>query len=267
MTDAEGIVYALQDGVATIRFNRPARLNALRSVDILRLRSLLEAIASDTEVRVVVLTGTGRAFSSGEDLNELAAHLDGDGAAAVDHHEHLERFQDLTRLLLALPQPTIAALNGVAVGVGAELALACDLRMAAHSARVGFPEVTRGLLGTNGVFALLPRAVGSSAAAHLLLSGEIVDAAQAERWGLVTHTVDDESFATAVAALARRIADNSPLSTRLTKRLLVDARALDFESVLRREAQGMAECLEGTDIREGTLAFLESRTAAYGETR
>lgn len=262
-TDHEGVVYALHDGIATIRFHRPATLNALRAEDIVRVGDLLRRIAGDESIRVVVLTGTGRAFTSGEDLNELSAHLNGNGD--LPHHEaHLERFQDLTRLLLGLPQPTIAALNGVAVGVGAELSLACDIRIAAESARFGFPEVTRGLLGTNGVFSLLPRVAGSGPATYLLLSGEIIPAERAAAFGIVTSVVPDDEFAGAVAALAQRLAGNAPLSMRLTKRLLVDEPLLDLEGVLARETEGMTECLFAPDIREGTVAFLEDRATAFG---
>ncbi|WP_158564182.1 enoyl-CoA hydratase/isomerase family protein [Jiangella anatolica] len=263
MSDHEGVVYTNDEGVATIRFNRPATLNALRAVDILRVGELLREIAVDEGVRVVVLTGTGRAFTSGEDLNELSAHLDGD-EAQPGHEAHLDRFQDLTRLLLSLPQPTVAAINGVAVGVGAELSLACDIRIAAQSARFGFPEVTRGLLGTNGVFKLLPRVAGSGPAAYLLLSGEIVDAATVAGFGILAPVVADEEFPAAVAALTKRLASNATLSMRLTKRLLVDEPGLDLEGVLAREAEGMAACLFTPDIREGTTAFLEDRPAAFG---
>lgn len=249
--------------VVTVRLARPDVLNAFRARTRAELASVLRALRADEQARVVVLTGEGRAFSAGQDLRELGGLLREEDASDDRLREGIEELQELTRALLSLPQVTVAALNGVAVGLGAELALACDLRIAAHSATIGFPEARRAMFQTNGVMWLLPRIVGLARAGHLVLTGRLIEAAEAERIGLVHRACPDAELAPAVEALAADLAANAPGSLRLAKRLLRDTWGLDLTEVMARETDGMLACLRSRDLREGTLAFLEGRTPHY----
>ncbi|WP_084464139.1 enoyl-CoA hydratase/isomerase family protein [Microtetraspora fusca] len=249
--------------VVTVQVSRPDVLNAFRAQTRAELASVLDAVRTDDHVRVVVLTGAGRAFSAGQDLRELGGRLQNEEASDDQLRQGIEELQDLTRALLALPQVTIAALNGVAVGLGAELALACDLRVAAESAAIGFPEARRAMFQTNGVMWLLPRIVGLSRANDLVLTGRLVQAAEAGRIGLVQGVCPDADLASTVEALAADIAANAPGSLRLAKHLLRDTWGLDLAQVMTRETEGMLACLRSRDLREGTLAFLDGRTPHY----
>lgn len=252
------IAVAVDDGVLTAVLDRPERLNAVRERTLDELWGVLDDAERRPDVRAVVLTGRGRAFSSGHDLAEFAAQLDAPGTALTDGtaRARLDRLQALTRRMLAHPKVLVAALNGVAVGLGAELALACDLRIAGASARIGFVEVTRGLFETNGALWLLPRLVGHGRAADLLLTGDVVDAAEAHRIGLVSRLVPDADLPVAAATLARRVAGGAPTSVALLKRALAATWEADLATVLEREVQGMLTCLASPELAAGVRAFL-----------
>lgn len=252
------IAVAVDDGVLTAVLDRPERLNAVRERTLDELWGVLDEAERRPDVRAVVLTGRGRAFSSGQDLAEFAAQLDAPGTALADGtaRARLDRLQALTRRMLAHPKVLVAALNGVAVGLGAELALACDLRIAGASARIGFVEVTRGLFETNGALWLLPRLVGHGRAADLLLTGDIVDAAEAHRIGLVSRLVPDAELPAAAAALARRVAGGAPTSVALLKRAMTVTWEADLATALEHEVQGMLACLASPEPAAGVRAFL-----------
>ncbi|MEU7004724.1 enoyl-CoA hydratase-related protein [Nonomuraea sp. NPDC046570] len=255
------IAVTRSSNVVTIRFDRPKVLNAFRASTRAQLAGTLADLLEDRDARVVILTGSGRAFSAGQDLNELEARLDAE--EEEDAGRGLEELQELTRALLALPQVTIAALNGVAVGLGAELALACDLRLAASSASIGFPEARRAMFQTNGVMWLLPRIVGHARASELVLTGRIASAIDAERIGLVHAVHADSELDSAAAAVAAEITANAPASLALAKALLRDTWGLGLEAVMKRESEGMLACLGSQDLREGNQAFLEKRAPVY----
>jgi len=248
-------------GVLTLTFDQPDRLNAITRETLIALVSHLERAQADEAVRCVLFTGAGEAFTSGQDLDELAEGLGGSGSE--EPVVALARFQRVTELVLGLPKPTIAAVNGVAVGFGAELALACDVRLASTQARLGYVEATRGLFQTNGVLWLLPRVVGHGNAARLLIGGEIVDAQHALRIGLVSEILEPDDLLPKARALAERLAGNAPLSVRLVKEVLRDTWDSDLRQVMAREVDGMLTCLASEDLREGTAAFLERRTPRY----
>lgn len=259
---------SVRDGVATVTLDRPEVLNAIRPRTLSDLLVVLDAVAADPSVRVAVLTGQGRAFCSGQDLDSLAEQLAGDDragaeAARAQSVELLERFQELTRRLRSLPVPTVAALNGVAVGAGAELALACDVRVASSRARIGFVEAARGLFQTNGATWLLPRLIGMSAAMELLVTAELVDADHAARLGLVSRVVPDEEFADAVAALTGRISANAPMPVRRAVDLVRRSYELGLDEAMALEVEATADCLASEDLREGTRAFHERREPHY----
>jgi enoyl-CoA hydratase/carnithine racemase len=251
-----------RDGqVWTVRFARPDRLNAVRAQTIGEFLDVLDAAARDDDLRVLVVTGAGRAFCAGQDLEELELSL---GSVDLGQaREALDRFQQVTTTMLNHPKVLVAALNGVAVGFGAEIAVACDVRIASTKARIGFVEVTRGLFETNGVLWLLPRIVGHGAAAHLLLTGAVVPAEEAYRLGLVTSCVEPEELAAHAAALAGTLAGNAPIPVQGIKEVLRSTWDADLGTVMEKEVEGMLACLVSEDLREGTSAFLQKRRPVY----
>jgi enoyl-CoA hydratase/carnithine racemase len=254
--------YDVCDSVAIATFDRPDVLNAIRASTVEELGAILEEVRGDERIRCLLLTGAGRAFSSGQDLKEMAGFfVDGVAPAAIE--ERCEALQRLTTSLVELPLPTIAVLNGVAVGLGAELAVACDLRLAAASAHIGFTEVQRGMFQTNGVTYLLPLLVGLGVAGELMLTGELVDAAEAHRIGLVNRVVPDDDLLDVAMDLARSVARNAPLTMRLLKEALRRGSEGTLDSAMRFEVESVLRLLASDDAREGTSAFLEGREAEY----
>jgi enoyl-CoA hydratase/carnithine racemase len=248
--------------VARITFNRPEVLNAFRLQMFQDLADLLTSAAQDPAIRVLLLTGSGRAFSAGIDLAEQSA-LFADGAQAVQAAAGLHTMQALTRQMLALPKPLVAALNGTAVGVGAELALACDIRIGADGASLAFAETKRALFQTNGVLYLLPRLVGHGWAQDLLLTGRTLTAAEAGRIGLITALFPDHTFAEQAIRYAAALAANAPISMRLAKEALQQTWESDLAAMLQLETEGMLHCLQTADFQEGVRAFLEKRAPTY----
>ncbi|MGH3467967.1 MAG: enoyl-CoA hydratase/isomerase family protein [Thermocrispum sp.] len=201
---------AVDGGVAVVTLNRPERLNAVAPVLVDDLLAALDRVHRNDAARAVVLTGAGRAFCAGHDLKEPPA--------TGDSRRRLERIQQVTRRIRALPQPVIAAVHGYAIGAGAEFALGCDLVLAARDAVFAFPEAGLGLSVTGGVSRLLPLLVGPLKAKELLLLGERIDAAEAARIGLVNAVVPDARAAAVERACA--IADKPPYAVALAKRVL-----------------------------------------------
>jgi enoyl-CoA hydratase/carnithine racemase len=260
---SEALLMQQADGVLTVTFNRPERLNAFRRAEYARLHALLGEIEQNPEVRVVVLTGSGRGFCAGEDLKELEETSGLDG---LDARENVLVLQDITRRIVRSDRPYLAAVNGVAAGFGAELACACDLRLAAHDARFLFPEVKRGLFITNGISLLLPRMVGDSWARALLLTGDAISAETALRIGLVTQVVAPDALAGTAGDAARAIARLAPTAVRLTKKILRgdDAR---LERALATEVEYIAACIASGEHREGARAFVEKREPRFEKSR
>ncbi|MBC9958075.1 enoyl-CoA hydratase/isomerase family protein [Yimella sp. cx-51] len=218
-------------GVHVITLNRPERLNAVTDELVRDLTDALTAAGQDT-VRAVVLTGSGRAFCSGHDLKEPNSDRD-----LNDTRERLERLQELTRLVRELRAPVIAAVEGWAVGAGCELALACDLAVAASDARFAFPEVGVGLTVTNGVTQLLGPVLGPQRAKRLVLTGERFSGEQAHQWGLVSHLADPRSALPDALALAESIAQQPPVATALAKRLIDAGMGVDLQEALQLEVE------------------------------
>lgn len=241
--------------VLTVTFNRAERLNAFRRVEYHELHRLLGEVAADRSVRAVVLTGAGRGFCAGEDLKELD---DGEETATEEMRANVEVLQDITRRIVDSPAVFIAAVNGVAAGFGAELAVACDLRVGGPEARFLFPEVRRGLFITNGVSLLLPRIVGATWAAQLLLSGQPIDAATAARIGLLTEVVPG-GVAARAAELGAALAGNAPTAMQETKRILRSSDRELLERHLHDEVATIMRCLATGEHVEGARAFVEKR--------
>lgn len=247
-------------GVVTVTFNRPERLNAFRRSEYHRLHALIGELEAEPGVRVVVLTGRGRGFCAGEDLKELEAAADAHDPAQM--RANVLVLQDITRRIVHSSRVYVAAVNGVAAGFGAELACACDLRIAADGARFLFPEVRRGLFITNGISFILPRLVGEGWARTLLLTGEPIDAATALRIGLVTEGVADAALAGRARALAAALASRAPTALRLTKRIL-GADEERLERALATEVEYLEACLAAGEHLEGARAFLEKRPPRF----
>ena len=241
--------------LATLTLQREDAMNA-RSLELRRqLIAAVDSAEAESEVRVIVLTGAGRAFSVGLDMAEAAARADlGIGEA----HDARTEANDVARVA-AGSKPTIAAINGYALGGGLELALACDIRIAAEDARLGLPEVTRGTLPGNGGTQRLPRLVGTASALELILTGEQISGTDAERIGLVNRAVPGDELLGRAQELASRIAANAPLALRFAKLAVLAARDATLEQGLALETELSVLMLHSEDRAEGIQAFREKR--------
>jgi enoyl-CoA hydratase len=238
-----------EGAVAVVTVDRQEALNALDVETLTALRDRLGELAEDSEARAVVLTGAGeKAFVAGADIKYMSG-LDVEGAKAWGALGH-----DATRLLETMPKPTIAAINGFALGGGCELALACDLRYASSRARIGQPEIDLGIIPGWGGTQRLPRVVGVGAAKELLYTGRNVDAEEALRIGLV-NGVDDPVLEKA-REVAAVLAAKSPVALRVLKRLVLDGD-------LGAEAESFGELFAGDDAKEGLAAFVEKRAPRF----
>lgn len=260
--DDSYILYEKRGAVALITLNRPSVLNAVRAEMFRYLLDLLAHIHHDDSIRVVVITGNGRAFSAGIDL-EQQSELTEQQMDEVEARARLAEMQALTTQMRALPKPIIAALNGLAVGVGAEIAIASDIRVAVPSAYFMFAEVKRALFETNGVMYLLPRIVGFGRALDWMLSGDRISAADAHAAGLLTRIFPPEVLLDEALALADRIAACAPIALKLVKQVGNQSYDLSIEAVMQLEVEGMVECLKSEDYREGVQSFLEKRLPQY----
>jgi len=256
------ILYEKKDGIAIATFNRPAVLNAFRQATLREFISILDDVKVDNTVRVLIITGNGRAFSAGIDLKEMASSTSDDRSLKQEYDE-LQAIQDVTRRMVHLPKIIIAAVNGIAVGIGVEIALASDIRIAADKATFAFTEVKRALFETNGVMYFLPRLVGLGRAMQMLLTGEIIPAQHALNAGLLTQVVAQQQLMEYAINMAYTIASNAPLSVRLVKQTMQQTYDLDLEAVLQLEVDGMMQCLRSEDLVEGFNAFLEKRSPVY----
>jgi enoyl-CoA hydratase/carnithine racemase len=250
------------DGVATLTLDRPARLNALTFEAYRELGEVFRALAGEAGVRAVVLTGAGGAFSSGGDVHEIIGKLVTAGEDRVRAFCRL--VGESVRAMRALEKPIVAAVSGVAAGGGAALAIAADVRVAAADARIGFVFPRVGLSAADmGVTWLLPRLVGLGRASALLLTGDLVDAAAAERCGLVDRVVPPADLAREARALAARVAGGPALAHAATKRMLEASASLGLEDALAAEVEAQVPCMLSEDFREGHRAFVERRAALF----
>ena len=256
------ILYEKKEGIAVATFNRPAVLNAFRQATLREFISILDDVKADHMVRVLIITGSGRAFSAGIDLKEMA-YPSSETLSLKQTYDELQTIQDVTRHMVHLPKTIIAAVNGIAVGIGVETALASDIRLAADKATFAFTEVKRALFETNGVMYILPRLVGMGRAMQMLLTGEMVSAQDALNAGIVTRVVAQEQLMEYAIDMAHTIAANAPLSVRLVKQTMQKTYDLDLEAVMQLEVDGMMQCYRSEDLVEGFNAFLEKRPPVY----
>ena len=249
--------------VAILTLNRPERRNALSRALVAELRDVLDEVSVDEPIRVVVLTGAGSAFCSGMDLKE-AASVDDASESERNTIAFLQEFADLLQCLHTLPKPTIAALNGDALAGGAGLMAACDLAVAAETARIGYPEVKRGLVAAI-VMHDLSRQVGDRRSRQLLLSGESISAQVAHEWGLVNSLTPVERCLDEAIRLAHDLVNCAPRAMATTKRLLDEAAARPHD--LRGAAAVSAAIRVSDEAREGISAFVENRPPAWTLSR
>jgi 2-(1,2-epoxy-1,2-dihydrophenyl)acetyl-CoA isomerase len=254
----DGLRTSIADSVATLTLDRPAALNALTIPVKVALLDAFRQIASDRAVRAVILTGAGRAFCAGQDLDERRLP----DAPPLDE-ELRQRYEPLIRAMIELDRPIIAAINGVAAGAGASLALACDLRIAADSARFVLAFSRIGLVPDSGATWFLPRIVGSARAAELALLDTPLDAATAERVGLVSRVVPDAALQATAMAMATDLAQRAPQAIAAAKRLLRQAWSTDLEGALQAERQAQGALGAAADHAEGLAAFLEKRPPRF----
>lgn len=259
--NATSILLDFSEGVATITLNRPDRLNSFTESMHAELRAALDQVERPGAARVLVITGAGRGFSAGQDLAEAAMPADDepwDVGATLENN-----YNPLLARLRALPMPVIAAVNGVAAGASANIALGCDLVIAARSATFLQAFARIALIPDAGGTYVLPRRVGLSRALGLSLLAEPLSAEQAEAWGLIWKCVDDDRFAETVSATARKLANGPTRAYALIKQSLYAAADNDFDTQLALEVQLQREAGETADFREGVRAFLDKRPAVF----
>jgi enoyl-CoA hydratase len=246
------------DGVAVVSLNRPEALNAFDVEQLDRLGAALHALGEDHSVRAAILTGAGeRAFSAGADIRAMAEMTNSDAIAFA------RKGHAAANALALLPQPVIAAVNGYAFGGGCELAIACDIRIASKNARFAQPEVSLGIPPGWGGSQRLPQLVGPGFAAEMIYTGRHVDADEALRTGLVNAVHPMDELMPAAREMAARIARNSPLAVRTSKRLIAQAFSGDPAAGLASEIAAFGAAFATQDQREGMRAFLEKREAAF----
>ena len=254
----EGLRVEVDGPIATLTLDRPEALNALTVPVKVALREALESIADDRAIRAVILTGAGRAFCAGQDLAERERP-----DAAPLEVEVRERYNPIIRALRSMGQPVIAAVNGVAAGAGASLALACDLRIAAEGARFMLAFGRIGLVPDSGASWFLPRLLGSAKAAELALLNDPVDAADALRLGLVSKVVPADELMIEARAMAQRLAAGAPLAIALTKQALERSLSTDLDEALDGEAKLQGIAGASADHAEGLAAFREKRPPRF----
>jgi enoyl-CoA hydratase len=252
------LLYDKKDGIGIITFNRPDRLNAMNKATIGELEAALDDAASDSTVRVLILTGAGdKAFVAGADINELAE------LTPLDGRQTALRGQSVFSKLQNLGKPSIAAINGFALGGGCELALACSIRLASRTAKLGQPEVKLGIIPGYGGTQRLSRLCGKGVANELCLTGEMISAEEAHRIGLVNHVYDAADLQAAAEAMARKIIANAPLAVQLTMEAIEMGTNMSQQEGLALEATLFGLSCSTSDMREGTRAFLEKRRAQF----
>jgi enoyl-CoA hydratase len=246
------------DGIATVSFNRPNVLNAMSTEMASELSQLIEEFEHDAAVRVVIFTGAGdRAFIAGADVKQFPA------LTPLEALEASRRFQSLFTRVERLPQPTIAAVNGFAFGAGCELTHACDIAIASENARLSQPEVNLGIIPGAGGTQRLARLVGLRRAKEICMTGEMLDAHEAYRLGLVNHVVPHDRLMLEARALAEKLLAKSPVTLRLLKQAMNEGYGLPLEAGLAVEARTWAVAFATEDRTEGVAAFLEKRKAAF----
>ena len=254
----ENLLFDVKDQVAYITFNRPKVLNALNRRTVEELGDALDKVRDDVAVRVLILTGVGeKSFVAGADINELAQRTPTDG-------KDFSLFgQEVFHRLETMGKPSIAAINGFALGGGCELALSCTMRIASKNARLGQPEVKLGIIPGYGGSQRLARLCGKGVAHELILTGEMISADEALRIGLVNHVVEPHELISTAEAIAKKIIANAPLAVQFSMDAIERGMEMPQEQGLFLEATLFGLSCATEDMREGTRAFVEKRQAQF----
>ena len=254
----ENVVYDKKGPIGYVTLNRPKVMNALNKATINELHGVFEDARNDSAIRGVILTGAGeKAFAAGADIAEIANNT------AVEAEEATRRGQALTDLIENLGKPVIAAVNGFALGGGCELAMACTIRIAAESAKFGQPEVKLGVMPGYGGTQRMPRLIGRGRALKLILSGEVIDASEAYRIGLVDELEPDTTVIERAETVLKKIMANAPLSVRYALEAVNKGLETSVAEGLLLEASLFAICTSTDDKKEGTSAFMEKRSPNF----
>ena len=258
----EDIIYTQEGGIATMTLNRPDKMNALSAGMRDSMYRVVENISRDKSVRVLIITGAGRAFCSGADVQSLAGNANRPTTQERPNETGTERYS-VHVLMQKCEKPIIAAINGIAAGAGLDLAMACDIRIASDKARFAELYIRRGLFPVEGGVHLLPRLVGVDRACELIWTGDMIDAREAERMGLVTRVVPDNELVIATRELAEKLVKAAPLAIQKAKRAIYAGLNMNFEESMKYIQPLMREIMQSKDHKEGTQAFLEKREPVF----
>jgi len=250
---SDNVLTDIKDGVGTITINRPDKRNALDAATHTQLLAAFDALRHDAAVRVVVLTGTGKAFVSGADVKEFQ------GKSPVDMLRRLLHEPSAIEAADAFPKPLIAMINGYCLGSGNELAMACDIRIASEDARFGQPEINLGMMPGGGATQRLPRLVGLGKALWLMYSGALLDSSEAARMGLVDLVVPARQLKARVMTLAQVIASKSPMALAMIKEATRASMRAPLDDGIRHEQSLASVIFSSKDMQEGLRAFIEKR--------
>ncbi|MGM0903555.1 MAG: enoyl-CoA hydratase/isomerase family protein [Bacillota bacterium] len=258
----EHILVDTQNGIRTLTLNRPERLNAVNDKLSTEIIQAIAEASADDEVRVVVITGSGRGFCAGLDLMDYSKR----DASTESRHKKLDDLGWVGHQALGIvhcDKPVIAAINGIAAGAGLALALACDMRFMSEGAKVTAGYIRRGLSPDAGMTYFLPRLVGQAKAAELIYTGRDILPEEAERLGLVNGTFPEEEFQEQVMSFARTLAEGPPVAMTLSKRLLAASQDTDLTTILKQEYSSIKVCFGTQDVQEGIQAFAEKRKPVF----
>ena len=254
----ENIIFQVEEGIATITFNRPKALNALNAALLDEFSKALDEIEADENIRVLVLTGSGdKSFVAGADITELATFK------PLTAKNFAQKGHAIIAKLQQLPIAVIAAVNGFALGGGTEIAIACDFIYASENAKFGQPEINLGLIPGFGGTQRLPRLIGSNRAKELVFTGKMISAAEAENIGLANKVVPQDQLIEEVMNVAREIAAKGKASLRAAKQAINNGLNTDLATGIHIEIDGFGLCYGSSDSKEGTSAFLEKRKADF----
>jgi enoyl-CoA hydratase len=256
--DYQNILFAVEEGVATVTFNRPKALNAMNSETITELLAAVNVCNADEAIKVLVLTGAGdRAFVAGADIAEMQ------NMRPQEMLAFCELGQETLRSMETTPKPVIAAVNGFALGGGTEIALACDIRFASEKAVFGLPEILIGVIPGWGGTQRLPRLIGMGLAKEMIISGERIDAQRAYEIGLVNRIFPADQLLPETLKFARKLAAIPGFAVKMAKHSINFGYDLTLENAYRLEAECCAQCFSTDDQKEGMTAFLEKRKPAF----
>ncbi len=255
--DNKMVLCNTEDGVCIVTINNPGSLNALNTAIIDELELLMESISSDDTISVVIITGAGRSFVAGADIEEMAR------MNSIEGREFGRKGAMLFRQIETLPKPVIAAVNGFALGGGCELALACDIRVASEKAKFGQPEVTLGITPGFSGCVRLPRTVGIGMAKEMIYTGRVIDANEALRVGLVNSVTTPELLMESAIGIAKKIAMNAPKAVKFSKEAINKSYEMESSCAIEFENNLFGLCFSTEDQKEGMSAFTEKRKPVF----